>query len=65
MPFPKLGALSEMQTASSRVWYRLTIPISKDDNHYTTSAFKKFSSIYLPTSPHKQDVPRGHFLNGV
>ena len=28
--------LCEMQTAASKIWTRVTVSISCDDNHYTT-----------------------------
>ena len=36
IPFPKILVLCEMQTASSRIWTRVAVSISYDDNHYTT-----------------------------
>ena len=33
MPFPRVLALCEMQTASARVWTRVAVSISNDDNH--------------------------------
>ena len=36
IPFPKVLVLCEMQLASSRIWTRVTVSISYDDNHYTT-----------------------------
>ena len=41
--FSKLLKLREMQTASSRIWTRVAVSISNDDNNYTTSA----STTYL------------------
>ena len=36
--FPKGISTHEMQTVSSRIWTRLAVWISYDDNQYTTSA---------------------------
>ena len=36
IPFPRLLVLCEMQSASSRIWTRVAMSISNDDNHYTT-----------------------------
>ena len=35
-------ALSEMQTASSGVWTRVTMSISYKDNHYTSTSYKTY-----------------------
>ena len=32
----------EMQSVSSRIWTRIAVSISYDDNHYTTVTFKLF-----------------------
>ena len=31
--------LCEMQSVSSRIWTRVAVSISYDDNHYTTGVF--------------------------
>ena len=36
IPFPRVLVLCEMQLVSSRIWTRVTVFISYDDNHYTT-----------------------------
>ena len=36
IPFPRVLVLCEMQSVSSRIWTRVTVSISYDDNHYTT-----------------------------
>ena len=36
IPFPRALVLCEMQSVSSRIWTRVTVSISCDDNHYTT-----------------------------
>ena len=35
IPFPRVLMLCEMQPATSRIWTRVTMSISYDDNHYT------------------------------
>ena len=37
IPFPRILALCEMQTTSSRFLTRVAVSISYNDNHYTTS----------------------------
>ena len=36
IPFPGVLVLCEMQSVSSRIWTRVAVSISYDDNHYTT-----------------------------
>ena len=36
IPFPRVLVLCEMQTVSSRIWTRVAVSISYDDNDYTT-----------------------------
>ena len=36
IPFPRVLVLCEMQPVSSRIWTRVAVSISLDDNHYTT-----------------------------
>ena len=36
IPFPRVLVLCEMQSAWSRIWTRVALSISNDDNHYTT-----------------------------
>ena len=36
MPLPRVLVLCEMQSVSSRIWTRVAVSISYDDNHYTT-----------------------------
>ena len=36
IPFPRVLVLCEMQSASSRIWTRVAVSISYDDNHHTT-----------------------------
>ena len=36
IPFPRVLMLCDMQSVSSRIWTRVAVSISYDDNHYTT-----------------------------
>ena len=36
IPFPRVLVLCEMQSVSSRIWTRVAVSISYDDNDYTT-----------------------------
>ena len=36
IPFPRVLVLCEMQSFSSRIWTRVAVSISYDDNHYIT-----------------------------
>ena len=36
IPFPRVLVLWEMQSATSRIWTRVAMSISYDDNYYTT-----------------------------
>ena len=36
IPFPRVLVLCEIQSVLSRIWTRITVSISHDDNHYTT-----------------------------
>ena len=36
IPFPRVLVLCEMQSVSSRIWTRVAVSISYDDNHYST-----------------------------
>ena len=42
IPFPRVLVLCEMQSFSSKIWTRVTVSISYDDNHYTTGTSKYF-----------------------
>ena len=39
IPFPRVLVLWEMQSVSFRIWSRVAVFISYDDNHYTTGTF--------------------------
>ena len=36
IPFPRVLVLCEMRPVSSKIWTRVAVSISYDDNHYTT-----------------------------
>ena len=38
-PFPRVLVIYEMQSVSSRIWTRVAVSISYDDNHYTTGTY--------------------------
>ena len=46
IPFPRVLVLCEMQSVSSRIWTRVAVSISYDDNYYTTdtSCYKSIVS---------------------
>ena len=46
IPFPRVLVLCEMQSVSSRIWTRVTVSISYDDNHYTTDTSKLYLRRY-------------------
>ena len=58
-----------MQTDSSRIWTRITVSISKDDNRhsmYSHNAGGSESKVSIyPTLRHEQDVTQGQFLSRV
>ena len=43
IPLPRVLVLCEMQSAPSRIWNRIAVSISYDDNHYTTGT----SNLYI------------------
>ena len=45
IPFPRILVQCEMRSISSRIWTRVTVSISYDDNHYTTG-----TKLILPCS---------------
>ena len=45
IPFPSVLVLCEMQSASSRIWTRVSVSISYDDNHYTLGTFTNLFGI--------------------
>ena len=44
IPFPRVLVLCEMQSVSSRIYTRVTVSISYDDNHYTTDILSLVSA---------------------
>ena len=42
--FPRVLALCEMQSASSRIWTRVPVSISYNDNHYTTGTIRLWTT---------------------
>ena len=42
IPFPRVLVLCEVQLVSSRIWNRVAVSLSYDDNHYTTGASVRF-----------------------
>ena len=50
IPFPRVLVLCEMQSVSSRIWTRIAVTISRNDNHYTTGT-SKFKWLSLPLHP--------------
>ena len=55
IPFPRVLVLYEMQSVSSRIWTRVAVSISYDDNHYTTGTYKCWYAMKpkQPTKPHR------------
>ena len=56
IPFPRVLALCEMQSASSRIWTRAAVSISHDNNHSTTSHLQRSTSV-VEVVVHFQMVP--------
>ena len=48
IPFPRVLVLFEMQSVSSRIWTRVAVSISYDDNHYTTGTSLASTDGYEP-----------------
>ena len=46
IPFPRVLVLCEMPSVSSRIWTRVAVSISYNDNHYTTGTSKSCLYIY-------------------
>ena len=52
IPFPKVLVLCEIQSVSSRIWTRIAVSISCDDNHYTSNKLSNDGSVqYLDEWP--------------
>ena len=45
IPLPRVLVLCEMHSISSRIWTRVLVSISNDDNHYATGTTIKFINI--------------------
>ena len=56
IPFPSVLVLREMQSVSSRIWTRVAVSISYEDNHNTTGT----SCVQPP--PLGQDMTQGQFF---
>ena len=50
-----------MQSASSRIWTRVAVSISSDDNHYTTGTSTGTIGRWLNTAP--TENTESHWLN--
>ena len=48
IPFSRILVLCEMQSVRSRIWTRVAVSISCDDNHYTTGTSTKQSNGDVP-----------------
>ena len=62
IPFPRVLVLCEMQSVSSRIWTRVAVFISYDDNHYTTGTSLEFyympNIIILPNTNTIEDIQK-------
>ena len=47
IPFPRVLVLCKTQSVSSRIWTRVAVSISYDDNHFTTGTSTKFCNIVV------------------
>ena len=45
--FPKVLVLCEMQSVSFRIWTRVVVSFSCEDNHYTTGTSKEYFFIVI------------------
>ena len=48
IPFPTVLVQCEMQSVSSRIWTRVAVSMSYDDNHYTTILWWRYQEHRLP-----------------
>ena len=53
IPFPRVLVLCEMQSVSSKIWTRVAVSISYDDNYYTTGT--NSVSIYVTVYQGQRD----------
>ena len=51
IPFVRVLVRCEMQSAASRIWTRVVVSISYDDNHYTTGTSMNMSASVPSSSP--------------
>ena len=66
IPFPRVLVLCEMQSVSFRIWTRVAVSISYDDNHYTTGTSSHtitftfgriaLEKVWTSLSPHPVEV---------
>ena len=45
IPFPRVLVLCEMQSVLSRIWARVAMSISYNDNHYTTLKWRVWNTV--------------------
>ena len=57
IPFPRVLVLCVMQSVSSRIWSRVAVSISYDDNHYTTGTLIYFSDCNHPVKCSLMQLP--------
>ena len=55
IPFPRVFVLCEMHSVSSRIWIRVAVSTSYDDNHYTTGTCYKID-LWLKISVLKLNI---------
>ena len=55
--FPRVLVLCEMQSVSARIWTRVAVSISYDDNPYTTNTSMGITWISLATSLYHPSLP--------
>ena len=61
IPFPRVLVLCEMQSVRSRIWTRVTVSISYDDNDYTTGTYEGWYAIKPKPSPNQRKT--GFLIN--
>ena len=54
-----------MQSVSSRIWIRVDVSISYDDNHYSTGISKSVIYVYINPPAHEQDGTEGQLFWAV
>ena len=50
IPFPRVLVLCEMQSVSYRIWTRVTVSMSYDNNHYTTGTSPRYYTLLIATA---------------